>query len=85
MKTTHKFDHKQAQDSWIGVGRAISELIYLYISKIRIKFLQAQQCFTNKIKPLHVSANNSHHRKATNTSMEMLHTYCIHVVMYRLR
>jgi hypothetical protein len=35
--------------------------------------------FSNKIKPLHVSANDGHHRKATNTSKEMLHTYYMHV------
>jgi hypothetical protein len=43
-----------------------------------------QQCFSNKIKPLHVSANNGHHRKATNTSKEMLHIYYMHFVLYKL-
>jgi hypothetical protein len=40
--------------------------------------------FSNKIKPLHVSANDAHHRKATNTSKEMLHMYYMHVVLYGL-
>jgi hypothetical protein len=43
-----------------------------------------QQCFGNKIKPLHVSANDGHHRKATNTSEEILHVYYMHVVLYGL-
>jgi hypothetical protein len=38
------------------------------ISNMRIEFHQVQQCFINKIKPLHVSANDGHYRKATNTS-----------------
>jgi hypothetical protein len=29
--------------------------------------------FSNKMKPLHVSANDGHQRKVTNTSKEMLH------------
>jgi hypothetical protein len=57
---------------------------YLQTRKIRIKLHQMQQCFSNKIKPLHVSANDGHHRKATNTSKEMRHVYHMHVVMYGL-
>jgi hypothetical protein len=37
-----------------------------------------------KIKPLHVSANDGHHRKGANTSKEMLHVYYMHVVLYGL-
>jgi hypothetical protein len=56
-----------------------------YISTIRIEFCQVQQCFSNKIKPLHVSANDGRHQKATNTSKEMLHMCCyMHVVLYGL-
>jgi hypothetical protein len=40
--------------------------------------------FSNKIKPLHVSANDGRHRKATNTSKEMLYMYYMHVVLYGL-
>jgi hypothetical protein len=43
-----------------------------------------QQYFGNKIKPLHVSANDGYHRKATNTSKEMLHMFYMHVVLYWL-
>jgi hypothetical protein len=39
---------------------------------------------SNTIKPLHVSANDGHHRKATNTSNEMPHMHYIHVVLYGL-
>jgi hypothetical protein len=56
----------------------------MYVSKIRIEFHQVQQCFSNKMKPLHVSANDGHHRKATNTSKERLHMYYMHVVLYGL-
>jgi hypothetical protein len=38
-----------------------------FISEIRIEFHQVQQCFSNKIKPLHVSVNDGHHWKATKT------------------
>jgi hypothetical protein len=55
---------------WRGYAKAVR-----LISKIRITFHQVQQCFSNKIKHLHVSANDGHYRKATNTSKEMLHTY----------
>jgi hypothetical protein len=55
------------------------------VSKIRIEYHQVQLCFfTNKIKPLHVSANDGHHQKATNTSKEMLHMYYMLVVLYGL-
>jgi hypothetical protein len=40
--------------------------------------------FSNKIKPLHVLANDGHHRKAINTSKVMIHIYYMHVVLYRL-
>jgi hypothetical protein len=40
--------------------------------------------FSNKIKPLHVSSDDGHHPKATNTLKEMLHMYYMHVVMYGL-
>jgi hypothetical protein len=40
--------------------------------------------FSNKIKLLHVSANDGHHQKATNTSKEMLQIYYMHFVMYGL-
>jgi hypothetical protein len=37
------------------------------------------------MKILHVSANDGHHRKATNTSKEMFHMYYMHVVLYGLQ
>jgi hypothetical protein len=40
--------------------------------------------FSNKIKPLHFSANDGHHQKATNTSKETLHMYYMLVVFYEL-
>jgi hypothetical protein len=52
-----------------------------HVSKIRIEFHQVQQCFSNKMKRLHVSANDGHHRKATNTSKEMFQMYYMHVVL----
>jgi hypothetical protein len=45
---------------------------------------QCSNVFSNKIKPLHVSASDGHHRKATNTSKEMLNIYYMHVVLYGL-
>jgi hypothetical protein len=52
----------------------------MFICKIRIEFHQVQQYFfSNNIKPLHVSLNDGHHRKATNTSKKMLHIYYMHV------
>jgi hypothetical protein len=48
------------------------------ISKIRIEFHQVQQCVSNTIKPLHVSSNDGHHRKATNTSKEMLRIHILY-------
>jgi hypothetical protein len=66
----------------IVLGRCT--LQYTSISKIRIEFHQVQQCFSNKIKALHVSANDGHQRTATNTSKEMLHMYYMHVVLYGL-
>jgi hypothetical protein len=33
--------------------------------------------FNNKIEPGHLSANDGHHRKATNISEEMLHTHYV--------
>jgi hypothetical protein len=54
------------------------------ISKIRIEFHYVKQCFSNKIKPLHVLANHGHHQKATSTSGEMLHIYYMHGVSYGL-
>jgi hypothetical protein len=58
--------------------------LIFYTSKIRIEFHKCNNVFSNKIKPLHVSANDGHHRKAANTSKEMLHMYYMHVVMYGL-
>jgi hypothetical protein len=46
--------------------------------------IKCNNVFSNKIKPLHVSANDGHHREATNTSKEMLHMYYTHVVLYGL-
>jgi hypothetical protein len=43
--------------------------------------IKCNNVFSNKIKPLDVSANGGHHRKATNTSKGMLHMYYMHVVM----
>jgi hypothetical protein len=43
--------------------------------------IKCNDVFSNKMKPLHVTPNDGHHRKATNSSMEMLHTYYIYVVM----
>jgi hypothetical protein len=40
--------------------------------------------FSNKMKTLHVSANDGHNPKATNTSKAMLHMYYTHVAMYGL-
>jgi hypothetical protein len=39
--------------------------------------------FNNKIKPLHVSANDGDHWKATNTVEEMLHMYYVHVMSFK--
>jgi hypothetical protein len=59
--------------------------MYVCISKIKTEFHQVQQCFfRNKIKPLHVSANDGHHRKQINTSKEMRHIYYMHDVLYGL-
>jgi hypothetical protein len=45
-----------------------------------IEFHQAQRCFfDNKIEPVHVAVNHDHHRKANNTSKEMLHVHYVHV------
>jgi hypothetical protein len=46
--------------------------------------IKCKNIFSNKIKLLHVSANDGHHRKETNTSQEMLHIYYMHVVLYGL-
>jgi hypothetical protein len=43
-----------------------------------------QDVFSNKIKPLHVSANDGHQRMVTNTSKEKSDTYYLHVVLYGL-
>jgi hypothetical protein len=49
-----------------------------------IKFHQIQQCiFNNEIKPLHVSADDCHHWKATNAFKEMLHMYYMHVLSFK--
>jgi hypothetical protein len=44
-------------------------MLQVHMSKIRIK-CKYNNVFSNKIKPLHVSANDGHHWKATNTSRE---------------
>jgi hypothetical protein len=46
--------------------------------------MKCSNVVSNKIKPSHVSANDGHHRKATNTSKEMLNMYYMHVVLYGL-
>jgi hypothetical protein len=46
--------------------------------------MKYEKVFTNKSKPLHVSANDGHHRKATNSSKKILHMYHMHVVLYGL-
>jgi hypothetical protein len=43
--------------------------------------MKCSHVFNNKIKPLHASANDGHHWKATNTLKEM---YYMHVVLYGL-
>jgi hypothetical protein len=49
------------------------------MSKVRIELHQVQQCFfSNRMRPVHVSANDGHHRK------EILHIYYMHVVFYGL-
>jgi hypothetical protein len=60
--------------------------IALYGIKVNLGLncIKCNSVFSNKIKPLHVSASDGHHRKATNTSMEMLHMYYVHVVLYGL-
>jgi hypothetical protein len=39
--------------------------------------MKCNNVFSNKVKLLCVSANDGHHRKATNISKEMLHVYCM--------
>jgi hypothetical protein len=51
-------------------------------SKKRAKKILLTTCLL--FKPLHVSANEGHHQKATNTSKKMLLMYYIHVVSYGL-
>jgi hypothetical protein len=63
---------------------ALDRCTLQHISKIRIEIHQVQQCFSNKIKPLQVSATDGHHRKGANTSKEMFHVYYMHVVFYGL-
>jgi hypothetical protein len=46
--------------------------------------MKCNNVFSNKIKPLHVSANDGHHPKATSTSKEMLQIYYMHVVWVTL-
>jgi hypothetical protein len=46
--------------------------------------MECNNVFSNKTKPLHVSANDGHHRNVTNTLKEMLHMYYMHVVLYGL-
>jgi hypothetical protein len=55
-----------------------------YTVELGLNSIKCNNVFSNKIKPLHVSANDGHHRKATNTSEEMLHMYYMHVVLYEL-
>jgi hypothetical protein len=52
--------------------------------KLGLNCIKCNIVFNNKIKPLHVSANDGHHWKVTNTSREMLHIYYMHVVLYGL-
>jgi hypothetical protein len=40
--------------------------------------------FVIKLSLYFVSANDGHHPKATDSSKEMLHMYCMHVVLYGL-
>jgi hypothetical protein len=51
--------------------------IILVEVKLGLNFIKCINVFGNKIKLLHVSANDGHHRKGTNTSKEMLHMYFI--------
>jgi hypothetical protein len=44
--------------------------------------MKCNNVFSNKIKPLHILADDVHHWKATNTSKEMLHMFYMHVVLY---
>jgi hypothetical protein len=57
---------------------------YKTYKKLRSNSIKCNNVFSNEIKHLHVSANDGHYRKATNTSKEMLHMYYIHVVLYGL-
>jgi hypothetical protein len=53
--------------------------ILQYISKIRVKFHQIQQCVL-LLKPLHVSVNDGYHQRETNTSKEVLQRYYMHLL-----
>jgi hypothetical protein len=57
--------------------------IYMQV-KLGLNSIKCNNVSRNKIKPLHISANEGHHRKATNTSKKMLHIYYMHVVLYGL-
>jgi hypothetical protein len=47
--------------------------------------MKCNNVFNNRIKHLHVSANDGHHRKATSTSKEMFHTYYMHVFFVKVK
>jgi hypothetical protein len=45
------------------------------ISKLGLNSVECNNVFSDKMKPFCVSTNDGHHRKATNTSKEVLHMY----------
>jgi hypothetical protein len=66
----------------IKLLRNYDKFIHMWIkhtNKIGIEFHEVQQCFLIIIIK-HVSANDGHHRKATDTSKKLLHVYYVHVL-----
>jgi hypothetical protein len=59
----------------------ISKIIYNIQVKLGLNSIKCNNVVSIKIKPLHVSAKDGHHRKATNTSKEMLHVYYMHMLL----
>jgi hypothetical protein len=54
--------------------------LHRILVKLGLNSIKCYNVFSNKIKPLHVSANDGHHGKVTNTSKEMLHMNYMHVL-----